>query len=302
MLLLLQVAYNIILPVLLVIGLGVVIERRLSLDLRPLSGVTFYLFIPALVVNGLAQSDLKGEEIGLILFLEIILSLLLALIGWGVAKLFGFDRKLESAFMLTVAFINAGNYGLALTEFAFGMAGLQRAIIFFIGTAITGNTVGIFLASRGTASIGRSLLNMLLVPLPYATLLGLVINFGQIALPTPLDRALTLLSQAAVPAMLVTLGMQLSRTSLTGRLQPIVLATATRLVIGPLVALPLMALMGFSGLTWQVTLVMAGMPTAVTSTILATEFGSDAELTSAIVLTTTVVSVATLSILLTLLL
>ena len=126
------------------------------------------------------------------------LSLLLALVGWGLARLFRFDQKLESAFMLTIAFINAGNYGLALNELAFGVEGLQRAIIFFIGTAITGSTLGVFLASRGTASVSRSLLNILLVPLPYATILGLMINLGYVILPLPVDRAIALLSSASV--------------------------------------------------------------------------------------------------------
>ena len=55
--------------------------------------------------------------------------------------------------MLTVIFINGGNYGLAVADFAFGAGGLQRGVIFFIATAITGNTIGIFLISRGSASV-----------------------------------------------------------------------------------------------------------------------------------------------------
>jgi len=300
-LLLLNIAYNIIIPVLLIIGLGVFLERLFSLSPKALSSVAFYLLVPALVTNGLAHSSLQIDEIGLILLLEILLSLILALFGWGVARVFRLDQKLESAFMLTIAFINAGNYGLAVNELAFGVEGLQRAIIFFIGTGITGSTLGVFLASRGTASISRSLLNILLVPSPYATILGLTINLGYVTLPLPVDRAIALLSNAAVPVMLVTLGLQLSRTSLKGKLKPILLATTTRLAISPLLALPLTILMGLTGLTQQVILTQSGMPTAVTSTILATEFHGEAGFTSAVVLISTLASVVTLTILLTIL-
>jgi len=267
-----------------------------------LSGAAFYLFTPALVIDGLAKSSLQTGELGLILILEIALSLVMALIGWVLGRVLGFDRGLRSALMLTVAFINAGNYGLALAEFAFGSPGLQLAIIFFIGTAITGNTLGVFLASRSTANGWRSLLNILLVPLPYATLLGLIINFGYLALPVPLERTIALLGQAAVPVMLTTLGIQLSETSLKGKLKPILIASSTRLIIGPIVAVPLVVAAGLTGLPAQVFIVMAGMPTAVGTTILATEFRSDTEFTSAVVLATTIASVITLSVLLSLIL
>jgi predicted permease len=230
----------------------------------------------------------------------VLLSLTMALIGWGQARALGFDRKLESAMMLSVMMINAGNYGLALNNFAFGAAGLQRAIIFYIGSSLINNTLGVFLASRGTASIGRSLLNTLLVPLPYATILGLVLNFGQFSLPLPVDRAVSLLGQAAVPTMLTILGLQLSRTSLRGKSKPLFLATTTRLVVAPVIAFGLVALLGMSGLTRQVSIVQSSMPTAVVTTIIATEFGSDPEFTSAVILISTLASVVSLSILLTL--
>jgi predicted permease len=296
----LAILYNVIIPILLIVGLGVLVERLFRPNPRALSTAAFYVFVPALVLSGLAHTDVQSGEIGLILLLEIGLSLILAVVGWIVARSMQYDRQLESAFMLTVAFINAGNYGLAVNEFAFGEAGLQRALIFFIGTGITGNTLGVFLASRGTASIRRSLLNVLLVPLPYAMLIGLAINLGYASLPVPLDRAITLLGQAAVPVMLFTLGLQLSRTSFKGKLKPILLATMTRLILSPLIALPLVLLFGLSGLSRQTTLVQAAMPTAVTTTILAAEFGSDIEFTSAVVLISTLVSVVTLTIILTL--
>jgi hypothetical protein len=294
----LEIIYNVIGPILIVVGLGVLVDRRFRPDPRALSTAAFYVFVPALVVDGLTHTDVQSGEVGLILLAEIGLTLILALLGWGVARLSGYERQLESAFMLAVAFINAGNYGLAVNEFAFGEAGLQRAVIFFIGTGITGNTLGVFLASRGTASIRQSLLNTLIVPLPYATLVGLAINLGYTTLPAPLDRALTLLGQAAVPVMLFNLGLQLSRTSFKGKIKPLLLATLIRLVISPLLAWPMISLMGLSGLSRQVTLIQAAMPTAVSTTILAAEFGGDTEFSSAVVLISTLASVVTLTILL----
>jgi predicted permease len=117
-------------------------------------------------------------------------------------------------------------------------------------------------------------------------------------LPLPLERAITLLGQAAVPAMLVVLGLQLARVSIRGRWKPIALATAARLVVAPLIAFPLAALLGLSGITGQVVIVQASLPTAVISSVLAAEFGADAEFTAAVVFVSTLASIATLTVLL----
>jgi predicted permease len=294
------VAYNVLTPIFLIIGLAVLIDRRFAPDPRAFSRAVVYLFSPSLVFISIASSDLRAEELGQILAVAFLVTLLMVLVGWGLARLFRFERKLESAFILSVALINAGNYGLPLNEFAFGEAGLQRAVVFYVMTAVSCNTLGVYLASRGTASVRQSLLNVLKVPLPYATALGFFVNVQGIALPLPVERAVGLLGQAAVPIMLTILGLQLSRTSVKGRIGPILLATATRLGVAPLIAFPLVGLLGLSGLARQVSIIEASMPTAVMGGVLATEFGGDAEFTTAVILISTLVSLLTLSLLLTL--
>lgn len=294
----LGVAFNVLGPIFLIVGLAVLIDRRFAPDPRAFSRVVVYLFSPVLIFEGIARSDLQAAEIGLIVVMATLSTLAMTLVGWGLARLFRFDRKLESAFMLSVILINAGNYGLPLNEFAFGKAGLQRAIIFFVVTAIAANTLGVYLASRGTASARRSLRNVFTVPLPYAAVLGLMFNAEHVVLPLAIERVITLLSQATVPCMLVILGLQLSRTSVRGRLGPILLATAARLGIAPLIAFPLAALLGLSGVAQQVSIIQASMPTAVMGGVLATEFGGDAEFTTAVILVSTLASIVTLSVLL----
>jgi predicted permease len=109
-----------------------------------------------------------------------------------------------------------------------------------------------------------------------------------------------LLSDAAIPAMLVVLGIQLSRASMRGQIRPILMASSLRLLAGPLLAFGLVLLFGMSGYARQVSIVQAGMPTAVATGVLATEFGSDAEFATATILVSTVLSMATLSVLLAL--
>jgi predicted permease len=298
---LLGVLYNVLAPIFLIIGLAVLLDRRFALEPRVFSRAVIYLFSPCLVFGGIARSELKADELRQILAMAALSTLLIALVGWGETRLFRIDRKLASGFMLSVVLVNAGNYGLPLNDFAFGQGGMQRAIVFFVVTAMISNTLGVYLASRGAASVRRSLLNVLTVPLPYAAVLGFLFNITGVTLPLPLNRAVTILGQAAVPGMLIVLGLQLSRTSVRGRVAPILLATITRLGVAPLIAIALATLLGLSGLTRQVSILQASMPTAAMAGVLATEFGSDAEFTSAAILISTLMSIVTLSILLSLL-
>ena len=299
MLSILNTMANIIAPILLVAGLAVLFDRLFRPDPRVLSRLVIYLLSPFLILSSIATSDLRAGEIGLIIVMALLSILLVLLVGWVLARLFLFDQKLQSVFLLTVVLINAGNYGLPLNEFAFGRSGLERAVIFYVATSVVTNTLGVYLASRGTASIGQSLLNILKVPMPYATALGFLLNISGVSLPLPLERAAGLLGQAAVPVMLIILGLQLSRMSLVVyRLGPVLLASGLRLVVAPLVALPLVSLLGLSALTGQVSIIQASMPTAVMAGVLATEFGNDAQFATAVILVSTLASVVTLSVLL----
>jgi predicted permease len=135
--------------------------------------------------------------------------------------------------------------------------------------------------------------------MPYATALGFLLNTLNLSLPLPLERMSGLLSQAAVPVMLIILGLQLSRMPLVlNRVGPILLATALRLVAAPLIAFLLAYLLGLSILTRQVSIIQASMPTAVMAGVLATEFGNDAQFATAVVLVSTLASIITLSVLL----
>ena len=92
------------------------------------------------------------------------------------------------------------------------------------------------------------------------------------------------------------------RVELAGRyLAEPLAACVNRLVIGPLVAWPLAAAIGLGGVTARTSIMMAGMPTAVMSTILAIELDARAELVVRTVVLSTLLSIASLTVLITIL-
>jgi len=295
-----EIATNIIAPIFLVVGVSVLVDRRFDIDPRALSRLVVYLFAPCLIFEGIAYSDLSGGEAGQLVTLAIVPSLAVALIAWSVARAAGFDQRLQGAFVLASTLINAGNYGVPLNRFAFGAEGEERALLFFVATAIVSYTLGIYLASLGKAPARKALLNVFSVPLPYAVAVALVVNMMGLDLPVAVGRSVGLLSDAAIPGMLVTLGFQLSRASIRGQMKAVLMASGMRLIVAPVIAFGLAVLIGATGLTRQVSIVQMGMPTAVISGVLATEFGADSEFVTATILVDTLLSMLTLSVVLTL--
>jgi len=299
------VLVNVVLPVFLMVGLTAVAHFFLHFEIRTLSRVVFYVFAPALVFDSLASSDVSGVEFGQIAAVVILLTLALWVLGALAARLLHLEGPTQAAFVAAILLMNAGNYGLSVNLFAFGQEGLSRATLYFTVSALLSSSLGVYLSARGRVSTPQSLLRVAGVPMVYAAALGLICNLGNLAMPEPIAKAVHILGQASVPVMLAVLGAQLVQTYQNR--QPVVhlpalgVVTVTRLVVAPALAWVLAGLVGLNGLARDITILESAMPTAVITTILATEFDSDPPFAALCVLATTLASLLTLTVLLNLL-
>lgn len=286
---------NNILPILLAAGVGYVFGRTAHVDARTLSRVTFFVFSPCLVFQLLTENRLAGGEVFGMAILAVLVLLLIGLLSLLVGRLLRLPRPLLVAFVLASMFGNAGNYGLSFNAFAFGEQGLAYASVYFVTSGLMVYTVGIVVASLGQGSLKHSLINLFRYPTLYAVLFALAFNGLGFALPVPVARTVTILGDAAIPAMLILLGLQLGSVSWRGQLVPLTLANGLRLVVGPLVALGLVGLLGLEGAARQAGVAESAMPTAVMATVLATEFDAEPAFATAVVTTTTLLSPLTLT-------
>ena len=132
----------------------------------------------------------------------------------------------------------------------------------------------------------------------YAAIFGLLFNRAGVELPVGLFRAIDLLGNAAVPGMLVLLGVQLSNAPIRSRQRVILRPGIIRLVIAPILATIFCALLGISGVERSIVILQSAMPTAVMTAVLATEYDITPRLVATIIFFTTLASMITLSIVL----
>jgi predicted permease len=174
--------------------------------------------------------------------------------------------------MIVVMFSNGGNYGLSVNSFAFGQAALARATIYYVTSAILMYTVGVLIASSGQSSFHKALAGVFKIPAVYGVLAAIVVMLTQTAVPQVVMRPVQLLGNAALPCMILVLGMQMERTTKFERPLLVGLATFLSLVVTPLLAFGLVSLLGLSGVARQAAMIESSMPAAVVTTILALEY------------------------------
>jgi predicted permease len=287
-----------LLPVIVVAGLGFALRRTLRLDPRPVTDVTFYLFWPALAFNLLYTTDIAVAGLLRMVGFSAAVVLLMAGIGFVLSRLFGMEPGLASAFVLSVGFMNAGNFGLPVNQFAFGEAGLAWATVYFLTMSLLTNSLGAYVAAVGRQPAKTALLGLLRVPAVYAIPVAFIVRAAGWTVPLPLMRPVTLLAGATIPAMLVVLGMHTADIRLAGRRSLLALAAFVRLAVSPLLALLLAGVFSLAGPARQAGVLEAGMPTAVLASILANRYDSDPEFVAGAVLLSTILSPITLTILL----
>lgn len=279
-------------------GLG---KGRVVTEQRPLARLSLYFFSPALAFQSLSRSNIKASDFVSILVFALVMAVILGVLGFGIARIFKFDRMLTSAFLLSILFVNAGNYGIPFNQFAFGTEGVARAAVYFTANSVLANTVAVYIASAGHSDMRKSLGAVVKMPLAYAAVLGLIFNALGWTLPEAIARAVELAAAAALPIMIVNLGLELARAKLRDYEWRVFLATGIRLLLTPVIALALASLLGMQGLTRSVSVIEASMPTAVMASIIATEFRARSDFVTSVVFLSTIGSTITLTLLLLLL-
>lgn len=297
----LQVTYNVLLPIFFTAGLGYWFAKRFHPDITVFTKLSIYILMPCLVFSTITSSEVEVGEMGRLTALVILQTGLLIGVGYLLSRWFqGLGRPTRTAILLAIVLGNSGNYGIPLIEFAFGPAGGQRGVLIAVLGTIVINTVGVYIASSGKkASVRAAIRAVLSIPLPYAVILALLIRFLQIELPLPVARTVSMLAQATVPLLLMLLGAQLSNVSLRSlgreRFKAMAAVTGVRLLVGPLMVVALAPFLGIEGITRSIAIVQLGMPTAVNSALLSAEFGADSEFASTVILISTLASIVTLS-------
>jgi predicted permease len=283
-----------ILPIFVLASVGFILARRFRAEVRTLSTVAFNALSPCLVFNQLVTTQISGSQSLRVAAFCVLLTVAIGIAARLTSLPLRLDRITLSSFLLVAMFSNSGNYALPVVLFAFGKEALAFASVYFVTSAILIYTAGILVAASGHGSVRLAVTRLVRVPAIYAVTAAVIVLTTHTTVPPIIMRPVGLLSDAAIPIMLLVLGMQLERAVLPKHPAAVAAAVVLSLVVAPVIAFGLTALLGLTGAARQAAIIEASMPAAVITTVLALEFDLDAAFSTSVVFFTTILSPLTL--------
>lgn len=291
--------FQIIVPILILLGLGAVLQKKFAFRVKALSQLVTYCFMPAAVFVNLYETEISVSVLTQVIgFVVLFIASQMALGALG-SRLLKLPKEQAAVFKNSVVLINSGNYGLPVAQLLYAQApiGVAIQVIMVIFQNITTYTYGLY-NLISTAKSGWAIVKELIrMPIVLALLLGALLNYFSIAIPSPLRIPLDYVAGGFVAVALITLGAQLStievRTLIT---RAVLLSSFFRLIMGPVVAFGLIVLLGLEGIIAQSLLIASAFPTSRNSASLALEYDTDPDTAARNVLFSTIVSSLTVTI------
>ena len=203
-----------------------------------------------------------------------------------VGKALGWKRETVGGIILVGSLANTSFVGLPMIESFYGAEHMGLGIIIDqLGTYLVLSTLGILLAA--VYSVGRvSIASVSRRVFGFPPLLALILALGlqSITFPETLELVLERLGSTLAPVALVSVGYQLRLDQVAGRAIPLAAGLTFQLVIGPLIVMGILfGVVGFSGISAQVTVFELAMAPQIGAAIVAMEYKLDAPLVTLMV-------------------
>ncbi|MFX3616923.1 MAG: AEC family transporter [Sporolactobacillus sp.] len=231
-------------------------------------------------------------ESALVSLLFMILSLLIALV---IPKLFKIKGSLKSVWTGCCTFSNILFIGIPIIDSIYGQPGLITLVTYNAFSNIFLFTFGLKLYSGKAQFDWRA---FLVTPAIAASIIGFFLFFIKITLAGPIAAALTSLGAMTAPLSMVITGALFAYTDIKNvvRRTDIYKFCLTRLVILPIVLIPLLLLGVQNKVILGVMIIAAAMPAGAINTAMAELYGGEGKTASEYVVISTLFSMLTIPI------
>lgn len=291
-----------IIPIILMIVIGYALKRINVLkaeDAMALNKIVINIAIPSLIF--LAIYDINLSILPIIAPIPvvcIIVGILSGLVAFIFAKMKKFPQKTVWSIVLTSAMFNSGFLGYPVVLGVFGADGLVRAIFYDLGSMILFIAFGVLLLLIYGGKYTTILKRAFIFPPLWAVTLALILNYINFDIGFLASSTLKYLSGAAIPLIMISLGLSLEFKGIQENIQAVFSVSIIKLFIAPLIAFIIVYFLGMGNLEKSVTILEAGMPSAMLSLVLAITYDLDIKTAAACIFASTILSMATLPLIL----
>lgn len=296
---------NVTMPIFLVMVIGYILKQIGMLNdnfVTVANKFNFKVTLPFMLFKDIAGVDIKAVfDIKYVLFCAIV-STICFWVVWGTAKLLVRDKTIRGSFVQSSFRGSAAVMGLAFIQNIYGSSAMGPLMI--VSAVPLYNIFSVivltFEANDSTgidkkAKIRQAGINICKNPIILSILAGLIVGLLGIQFPTLVNKTVSNVAQMATPLALITIGAGFEGRKALAKIAPTMAASMIKLVLQPLVFLPVAAWMGFSGEKMIAILIMLASPTTPSCYIMAKSMNNDEVLTASVIVTTTLMAAFTLT-------
>ena len=270
---------SVVAPLFICAGIGFVWGRLdKPFDAEMMTGLALHLGVPCLVFSTLTTLEISPVAFGKMAGAYTLALVLFMMLAAVLTRLLKLEPR---AFIPALTFRNSGNLGLPVCLFAFGEAGLAYGIGCFVIASLAGLTVGrgIYAGSTASEALFRN-------PIVYAIAISVVFMVAGIKPPAWIANTVDIVSGMAIPLMVVSLGVAISRIRVVGIGRAAALS-ALELAVGFGVGVALSDLFGLTGVARGVLILQCAMPVAVHNYVFAQFYRRSPETVAGMVVVST---------------
>ena len=298
------VSFNVIAPVFFLMVLGYLLVNYTSLAdcklTKQANAIVFKIFLPCMLFYNVYQSDIGAEihsRIKLCIWAAgglLILFVLLCLIVPKVVK----QENQQGVVIQGIFRSNYVIFGVAVVQNMYGAkstttAAILSAILVPMYNFFAVVALSIFGEKRET-DWKKIILDIVKNPLIISSVLGIIFSLLRIRLPTAVDTTVQDLAKLSTPIAFMILGGDLDFSKVRGNLKVASVVLTIKLVILPLIMIPMIVMMGYRDADLLSGLLAYQTPVAVSSYIMAQQAGADGQLAGQLVVFSSVLSIFTL--------
>lgn len=296
---------NATIPIFLMMVIGYILKGLHIVDdnfVKTLNSFNFKVSLPILLFKDISESDFYSVWDTKYVLYCFLVTLVCIVVIWVVAGFFYKDKSRLGEFIQGSFRSSAAVLGIAFIQNIYGNSGMAPLMI--IGTVPLYNVAAVLILSftgpkahgLDKASLKSAVKGILTNPIIIGIALGMLASACQITFPFIVTKTISNISVVATPLALLGLGAGFEGRKALKQLVPTSVVTFIKLVLLPLLFLPLAVAMGFTNEKLVAILVMLGSPTTVSCYIMAKNMEHEGVLTSSIVVATTFLSSITLTI------
>lgn len=294
-----MIFFQIVAPILVLLIVGVMLQKKFRFNLKAMSQLITYCFMPVAVFLNIYETTIEMAVLGQVaIFITLFIGCQM-LISHFIAKMLGLNRMESAVFKNSVVLINSGNYGIPVAQMVFSTQpiGVAIQVILVIFQNMTTYTYGLYNLISTTKSGLEIIKDFTKMPIVHGLILGIILNVLNFEIPQTFRIPLDHISDGFIAVALITLGAQLSQIELKTMInKTIIISCFTRLVIGPATALLIIYLLGLDGVVAQSLFIASAFPTSRNSSSLALEYDVESNTAAQTVLFSTIVSCLTVTV------